>query len=141
MTAAPLYLLDTNTVSYLMNGRSLAARRSYIKAESRTAVIAVSTITQAEILFGLERRPDATRLRENFQRFLSVVQVLPWDSTAAHTFGKLRVALSAAGKSLGLMDLLIAAHAISRNAVLVSHDTPLQTASPLLHVIDWATDI
>lgn len=136
-----LYLLDTNTVSFLVNGRSQAVRRSYVEAESQGARIAISAITEAEARFGLVKRPEATRLRANFDRFFAAVELLSWDSTVARAYGALRADLNATGKGLGLMDLLIASHAIAARAVLVTHDKALLQTSPSLQVVDWATDI
>ncbi len=105
-----LYLLDTNTLSFLVNGRSRAVRRNYVEAENQGARIAISAITEAEALFGLAKRPEATRLRANFDRFFAAVELLPWDSTVARAYGALRAELSATGKSLALMDLLSRSH-------------------------------
>ncbi len=63
-----LYQLDTNTVSFLVNGRSPAVRMHYVEAENQGARIAISAITEAELRFGLAKRPEATRLRANFDR-------------------------------------------------------------------------
>jgi tRNA(fMet)-specific endonuclease VapC len=136
-----LYLLDTNTVSFLINGRSREVRRHYVEAESQSARIAISAITEAEALFGLAKKPEATRLRANFDRFLAVIEVLPWDSVAARAYGDLRAALSASGKSLALMDLLIASHAIAAGATMVTHDKALLKAGGSLRAVDWATDL
>ena len=136
-----IYLLDTNTVSYLVNGRSLTVRANYLSAESAGATIALSTISEAEILFGLAKKPDATRLAANFNRFFAGVQLLPWDSQVARAYGKLRANLASTGKNLALMDLLIASHAVAKNATLVTHDRAFVGASPLLEVIDWVTDL
>jgi tRNA(fMet)-specific endonuclease VapC len=136
-----LYLLDTNTLSFLVNGRSQAVRRNYVEAENQSARIAISAITEAEALFGLAKRPEATRLRANFDRFFAAVELLPWDSTVARAYGALRAELSATGKSLALMDLLIASHAIAAGATLVTHDKALLHASSSLNVVDWATDV
>ncbi len=136
-----LYLLDTNTLSFLVNGRSRAVRRNYVEAENQGARIAISAITEAEALFGLAKRPEATRLRANFDRFFAAVELLPWDSTVARTYGALRAELSATGKSLALMDLLIASHAIAAGATLVTHDKAFLHASSSLKVVDWATDL
>ncbi len=139
--APVLYLLDTNTVSFLVNARSLAVRTNYVEAENGGARIAISAITEAELRFGLAKRPEATRLRANFDRFFAAVELLPWDSTVARAYGALRAELSGAGKSLALMDLLIAAHAIAAGATLVTHDKAFLSASPSLQVVDWATDL
>jgi len=139
--ARVLYLLDTNTVSFLVNARSPAVRTHYVETENGGARIAISAITEAELLFGLAKRPEATRLRTNFDRFFAAVELLPWDSRVARAYGALRAELSEAGKSLGLMDLLIASHAIAAGARLVTHDKAFLGASPSLQVVDWATDL
>lgn len=140
-TGTTRYLLDTNTVSFLVNGRSNAVRRRYIEVENQGSEIAISAITEGEIRFGLAKRPEATRLRASFDHFLSAVGLLPWDSNVAAIYGRLRVEMAAEGKSLALMDLLIASHALAIGAALVTHDKAFLSASPSLTVVDWATDL
>ena len=142
MTGGPLYLLDTNITGYIATGRSQAARGRLKQtlAEAQAAVM-ISTITEAEILFGLERRPEASRLRTSVVALLDAVQIRPWDSTAALAYARLRVSLSAIGRSLAEMDLLIASHAIAAGAILVTHDKAFQHLTPFLTVVDWATDL
>jgi tRNA(fMet)-specific endonuclease VapC len=135
------YLLDTNTLSFLVNGRSPAVRKYYVEADKQGARIGISAITEAEALFGLARRPEATRLRANFDRFFQTIDLLPWDSAVARAYAALRSELSVTGKNLGLMDLMIASHAIASDATLVTHDRALINASPSLKVVDWATDL
>ena len=127
-------------VSYLGSGRSQSARRKYLEVEGQ-ATIAVSTITQAEVLSGLEKRPEATRLRLTYDKFFGSVAVLPFDSAAAYGYGKLCAQTSAVGVGIALMDLLIAAHAFALGATLVSHDKVFQRLTPLLLVVDWAADL
>lgn len=127
-------------VSYLVNGRSPAARKTYLDTEPR-ASIALSVISEAEIRFGLEKKPEATRLRNTFEEFFASVQIKPWNSEVAKAYGKLRAGINAAGKSLSLMDLLIASHAVAADAILVSHDQAFEHLTPFLKVVDWATDL
>ena len=103
--------------------------------------VAVSSITEAEILFGLELRPEAARLRVAVDGLFQAVEVLPWDSNAAHVYGRLRAQLKTAGESLAGMDLLIASHALAAGATLVSHDKAFQQLVPFVPVVDWATDL
>lgn len=140
MTLKPLYLLDTNTASYLVSGRSPVARTTYLGLEGE-ADLAISAVTEAELRFGLQRKPESTRLRSAFEEFFGTIQILPWDSAASQAYGKLRVAIRAMGKSLSLMDLLIASHAVAADAILVSHDGAFQHVAPLLTVVDWAADV
>lgn len=140
MSHALLYMLDTNTVSYLVSARSPSIRRTYLETESH-ATVALSAITEGEIRFGLEKRPGATRLWSTFQDFFASVQVLPWTSEVAQAYGKLRAGLNATGRNLALMDLLIVSHAIAAGAILVTHDQAFQHVSPFLTIVDWAPDI
>src|SRR5271154_2061617 len=132
-----IYLLDTNMATYIVSGRSRAAR-DRLKEAMELSTVAVSAITQAEILFGVENKPEAYRLRSAIEEFFETVQVLPWDSTAARAYGKLRARLSASGKSLSAMDMLIAAHAVAIGAILVTRDKAFLHVTPFLEIVDWA---
>jgi tRNA(fMet)-specific endonuclease VapC len=140
VTPVSLYMLDTNMASYLVSGRSPALRRNYLDTEPHAA-IAISTLTEAEIRFGLEKKAEAARLRSAVEEFFLTIQILPWDSQVARAYGKLRAGINATGKSLSLMDFLIAAHALSAGAILVSHDGAFGHLSSFLTVVDWATDL
>ena len=74
-------------------------------------------------------------------RFLAATESLPWDSTAANVYGDLRARLAENGQLLGSVDLLIAAHAIALDAVVVTHDQAFRRLSPMCRVQDWASDI
>jgi tRNA(fMet)-specific endonuclease VapC len=134
----PLYLLDTNTVSYIVSGRSQKARR---KLEANLEDSAISVITEAELRFGLARRPAAVKLRKAVETLLTVVPILPWDSEAAKAYATMRARMAAAGRILSALDMLIAAQAASVDAVLVSNDKAFQHAEGLHTSINWATDI
>jgi tRNA(fMet)-specific endonuclease VapC len=114
------YLLDTNTVSYAITGNPRTVR-ARLKALPDTA-IALSAFTQAELLYGLARRPQATQLRSDVEAFLRDFEILPWESLAASSYGELRAAQERKGRRLSHEDLMIAAHALSLNLNLVTHD-------------------
>src|SRR6266851_2174856 len=95
-------MLDTNTVAYIVDGQSKAARRKLAEVPQSFSV-AISAITEAEIRYGLARKPEA------MEEFLSKVIVLPWSSEVARTYGRIRARMSAQGKTLSSLDLLIAA--------------------------------
>jgi tRNA(fMet)-specific endonuclease VapC len=134
------FLLDTNTVSYIVNGNSQAARVHLDRLRS-DEVACISAITEAEMLYGLEKKPDARRLHLATKHLLSKLEVFPWRSQEARVFGTLRARLEASGKTLGPMDMLIAAHAISLNAILITNDKALLKTEGLREARSWATDI
>ncbi len=134
MTGAPRYMLDTNSASYVIRGAhpSVAARLRAVPM----AHVCISSITQGELLFGLACKPGATNLQIAVSAFLARVEVLPWDSAVATRYGVLRAALNAAGKPLGNLDTLIAAHALTVGAVLVSNDEAFAQV-PSLVIENW----
>jgi tRNA(fMet)-specific endonuclease VapC len=134
------YLIDTNTVAYIVDGRSKAARSKLEDVDSSDTV-AISAITEAEIRYGLAKKPGAARWRTSVEGFLANVTILPWDSEAAQAYGTLRAALVAQGKMLSAMDMLIAAHASSLQAVLVTNDKAFGYAAGLFATVAWADDL
>ena len=137
----PCLLLDTNTVSYLMSGRSPAVRRAYAAAREQGLELAVSSITAAEILYGIELRSKSVRLAAAFEVLCRTISVLPWDFAAAQSYGRLRRQLEASGKSLEAEDMLIAAHAHALGATFVTRDRDFGGIAGLVRIENWATDI
>lgn len=99
--------------------------------------LCISVITQAELLFGLARRPQSKSLHALVHAFLTHIEVLPWSSDTAASYGKLRATLEKQGWCPGVPDMLIAAHAVSEQAVLVTNDRAF-TQLPQLVVEDWS---
>ena len=135
-----LYMLDTNMVSYIAKGLSKAARARMLNLGD-DEVACLSVITEAEIRYGLAKRPDAAALRERMEWFLAAVKVLPWGSDEAKAYGALRAKLESCGRPLGNMDMQIAAHAIAAGAVLVTNDRAFAHVDDLRATANWATDL
>ena len=127
------YMLDTNTVGHLVKGHSGVVGRV---VATPMAALCVSVFTEGELLFGLAKRPEATRLHRAVTEFLKRVDVLPWDSSVAARYGDLRAGMEGQGRTMGPLDLLIAAHALSVGAVLVTGDRAFGLV-PGLGVEDW----
>ena len=138
-----LYMLDTNTVSYILKGKSPAARARLVNLEA-DELACVSIVTEFELEFGLAKNPNSTALRQAVRWFLARMQVLPLGSNEARAYGQLRVKQEAAGRPLESplenMDMLIAAHAIAVGAILVTADTVFSSVSGLAGRENWATD-
>lgn len=127
------YMLDTNTVSHLVKAHPAVTRRV---VDQPMASLCISAITEGELLFGLAKRPEATRLHLVVRELLRRVDVLPWNSEIAERYGPLRADLARLGKGVAPLDLLIAAHALGIDAVLVTSDQAL-TRIPNLTAEDW----
>jgi tRNA(fMet)-specific endonuclease VapC len=131
-------MLDTNMISYIAKGSSVAARNK-LSALTDNEVASISVITEAEIWYGLAKRPNATALSKVMQGLLARLRVLPWGHDEAKSYGDLRAKLEAAGTTLGHMDLLIAAHARAVGATVVTNDNAFKHAD--LPLVNWATDL
>ena len=132
------YMLDTNTASYVIKGTFPTIRRKLL--EVPISSVCISVITQAELLFGVLKKPGATKLKVAVGELLRLVDILPWDEGAAESYARLRYQLERDGTPLGSMDMLIAAHAIAADALLVTSDRAFFGAKPLTNLVDWTTE-
>lgn len=128
-----LYLLDTNTVSYLIKHHPQVTQ--HLLAVPMHSVC-ISAITAGELAFGLAKRPEAVALKAAVNEFLRRVEVLPWDAAVAQTYGALRAQMQSKGKPLAALDMQIAAHAVHVNATLISSDHAFLHIDQLM-VEDW----
>lgn len=135
-----LYMLDTNTVSYILKGISPAARSRLVSLDS-DEVACTSSITEAELWYGLTRVGADKRRRNALRDFLGRLKILPWGREEAAAYGAFRAKQEKLGKPLGPMDTQIAAHAIAVRAVLISADAAFQHAVGLPGLDNWAVDL
>lgn len=115
-----LYLLDTDMCSYAVRGTSLALDHRLATAPPGT--LAISAVTRAELMFGLEKRGNPRALVRLVHGFLDHVLVKPWDSNAADNFAALRARLERDGTPIGVFDTMIAGHALALGATLVTNN-------------------
>jgi tRNA(fMet)-specific endonuclease VapC len=138
--APVIYLLDTNMVSYIVTGKSHAARET-ATALTPDDICCISTISEAEIQYGLAKRPNATEFRSLMDGFLASIRILPWNGDEAYHYGLVRAKLQNAGTPLGNLDMMIAAHAVAIGAVLVTNDKAFGRVEDLYATVNWATDL
>jgi tRNA(fMet)-specific endonuclease VapC len=117
------YLLDTNTVSYVIKGM-IPKVRDHL-ARIPMAQVGISVVTEAELRYGVAKKPAAKQLRIAVEELLIRVTILPWESQAAREYGELRADLEKSGMPVGNLDLMIAAQALAADAVLVTSDSAL----------------
>ena len=114
------YMLDTNIVSHVMQGRdaALLARLTAVQVGD----VVMSSVTLAELEYGLHRKGQPPRLRNALTQVLLRIDVLPWDEPVARRYGALCATLEARGINLSDLDMMIAAHAAAASATLISRD-------------------
>lgn len=129
-------MLDTDTASYVIKGRS-----SVIDDHLRNLdlmQVCISAVTRAELRFGVRRVPGAKGLAAEVERFLTGIHTLPWDEIAADHFADVRVALEQVGTPIGIMDTMIAAHARAQKATLVTNNVKHFRLVKGLAVENWS---
>lgn len=132
-----LHMLDTDTASYLIKGRSPAIEAKL--ASLTPSSVCISVITRAELQYGLKRLPTEHRLHLAVRQFLRIVRILPWDGDAADWYAQIRHQLVATGQPIGEMDMMIAAHALAAGAVLVTNNSRhFQRINAPLILENWA---
>lgn len=114
-------MLDTNIVSYLLT-RTDTALETKIKTLSLNHLICISSITEAEIYYGLEKSQHTKTIRMLFESFLMQATVFPWDTNAARSYSFIRNSIEKKGVALSNMDLLIASHSHSLKGILITSD-------------------
>ena len=113
------YILGTDISSYLIRGDHETVTKKFSELYDSCAI---SSITAAELQYGARKRNNK-QLTQKVKAFCDLVEIIPWDEDAAKAYAKLRVELETSGTPIGNMDMLIAASALARKAVLVTNNT------------------
>ena len=114
------YMLDTNICSYILKNHPASVKLKF--EEVGAGNICTSAIVLAELYYGAARHPKGIVIRREIDNFLSRLVVIPWDENAADHYGAIRASLEKNGTLVGAMDMLIAAHARSCGATLVTNN-------------------
>ena len=112
------YLLDTNACIELIRKRSAAVLRR-LRA-CTVGEVAISSITLAELYYGVARSAFPERNLAALTEFCTPLALLPFDDRAAALYGQVRADLERSGHPAGPLDTLIASHALSIKATLVT---------------------
>lgn len=130
------YLIDTNICIYIMNKRPTGIIHKFKRFD--IGEIGVSTITVSELHYGIAKSKNRRSNKQRIEEFLSPLEIIPYDEIAAKTYGDIRHKLEKQGELIGPLDLLIAAHALSRNLVLVTNNEKEFKRVKNLKVKNWA---
>lgn len=129
-------MLDTNIVSHAIRSPDDVAAARIADAEG--VGLSISVVVLAELRFGMEKRGSNAQMAR-LGSLLKLLPVLPLGEHAAPHYARTRVALERRGKPIGGNDLLIAAHALSLGATLVTDDGDFSRVEGLA-VENWLRD-
>ncbi|MGA6924508.1 MAG: type II toxin-antitoxin system VapC family toxin [Desulfosarcina sp.] len=133
-----MYLLDTNIVSYWMRGDLKLI--NFIKRYSPSD-LSLSTITLAEIYYGIEKSPLKKKARHlKIEYIKSELEIFPFNEQAAVKYGAIRATLEKQGQPISERDTQIASIALANNLCLVTHNIKEFIRIPKLRVEDWAAE-
>lgn len=131
-----MILLDTNICIYIINTKPPAVLARF--QQYRLGDIGLCSVVAAELAFGVAKSGSA-RNRQALEMFLAPLTILPFDAPAVWAYGDLRADLERRGTPIGSLDTMIAAHALSQQAMLVTNNPREFSKVPGLQLDNWVT--
>lgn len=132
---ASAYLLDSNVVIAALKGEPRALTNRL--AQLAPARLHLSAIVLAELITGAEKSAAPACARAALAELCVSMTPIPFDADAAVAYARVRCSLERKGKSIGPMDLLIAAQALSRGLIVVTDDLREFKRVPGLSCENW----
>lgn len=132
-----MILLDTNICIHIINARPPAVLARF--SAYRLGDIGISSVVASELTYGVVKS-GSVRNRQALEMFLAPLEIVPFDAAAIWTYGEVRAELERRGTPIGAMDTLIAAHALSLKAVLVTNNTREFARVPGLLLDNWVAE-
>ena len=130
-----IYMLDTNICIYLIKRKPVHVIEKLTSLHIKD--VGISSITVAELDYGVAKSEQVERNRLALVRFLAPLTIIPFESNAASVFGEIRASLEKQGTPIGPYDLLIAAQALANDLVLVSNNIKEFERIPNLKLENW----
>ncbi len=129
------FLIDTNICIYIMNKRPPEVIQKFKNIE--IGQVGISSITVSELQYGVSKSKLREQNSKRLEEFLTPFQILPYDEDASKYYGEIRSQLESKGLIIGPLDLLIAAHALSQDLVLITNNEKEFKRIPLLKIENW----
>jgi tRNA(fMet)-specific endonuclease VapC len=129
------FFLDTNICIYIIKRRPPQVLRKFETFKIND--LGISSITLAELEFGVYLSKYPEKNQEALNEFLSPLEILSFDDRAAFSYGEIRAFLQQRGLKIGAMDMLIAAQAKSLSIPLVTNNLKEFKRIPGLRLENW----
>ncbi len=130
------YMLDTDTCSYVIRERPIGVLERFRKLSMDQ--VCISAVTYAELIYGVERSSSKRINRPIVDEFVQHLDIIAWGKEAAERYGKVRAELKTGETPIGAMDMMIAAHAKSIKAALVTNNQKHFAKVRGLRIENWA---
>jgi tRNA(fMet)-specific endonuclease VapC len=129
------YLIDTNICIAIIRKKSASAMQRL--TQQAITSVTISTITIAELSFGVYKSVDPAKNRQALEQFLVPLNFLDFDYSAAQEYGRIRAYLEAQGTPIGAYDTMLAAQALAYNLTMVTNNVKEFARVPHLRIEDW----
>lgn len=129
------YMLDTNICIYIIKRKPVDVIEKFKSLSVND--VCISSVTLAELSYGVEKSQYQEKNRLALEEFTLPLEIMPFDEEAASQYGYVRALLEGRGTPIGSLDLMIAAHALSLNSIVVTNNVKEFSRIPDLKVQDW----
>jgi tRNA(fMet)-specific endonuclease VapC len=131
-----MYLLDTNICIYAIKQKH--EKLLILLNEKSGEGLFISSLTVAELEFGVQNSQQVDRNRIALLKFLSYFNILNFEGSDAIEYGRIKTELRKRGQIIGQIDLLLAAQAVNREMTLVTNNMKEFQRVRGLNIEDWS---
>ncbi|RKX91262.1 MAG: VapC toxin family PIN domain ribonuclease [Spirochaetes bacterium] len=132
-----MFLIDTNICIYIMNNHPPQVIRKF--REIGAGNIFISSITISELQYGVFKSNQIEKNTKRLEEFLRPFELISYGEKASVFYGEIRSYLEREGKTIGPLDMLIAAHAISEKLILITNNEKEFKRVKFLKVENWVS--
>ena len=133
-----MYIVDSNTCIYFMNGKYPSVRDKFLSISPRD--IKISSVVKGELLLGAFKSQTREQTTKKVEKFLKPFDVIDFTDKMSYDYAEIRATLEKSGNSIGANDLLIAATALNQKATLVTHNIDEFSRIQSLEIEDWVKE-
>ena len=134
------YLLDTNFCIYIINEKPEKVLKKFELYPVHE--FGISSVTHTELQYGVEKSKNKNTNQDALDEFLLPLTILPFQGKRlVACYGEIRVSLESKGRTIGPLDMLIAAHALSLDLTIISNNIKEFERIPNLRCENWIREL
>lgn len=133
-----MYLIDTNMVIFAIKNKPINVLKKI--SENFNNNIYISSLTIAELEFGIANSKNPEKNRISLLEILSIFSILTFDEKDAILYGQIKAKLRKSGNIIGPIDLFLAAQAVSKDLIFVTNNTKEFIRVPGIKLEDWSLE-